>query len=148
MTAHYTSRHGTVSRSKEELFMSFTDLRNFTRLAPAHLQDSVTADFDSLSVSVQGFRIGIKVYERQPYTMIRLGSTESPVEFVAALHFDDSAVPGKTDFWIMLDANLNLMMKAMLGKKLQEALDKIVDGVVAVSEGRMPDMPEEFKGKF
>ena len=31
------------------------------------------------------------------------------------------------------------MMKMMLGSKLKDGLDKVVDGLVAVSEGRMPD---------
>ena len=40
---------------------------------------------------------------------------------------------------ITLDADLNFMMKALLGSKLQEALDKIVDSIAAMSEGRMPE---------
>ena len=52
---------------------------------------------------------------------------------------------GRTDFWIELDANLNFMMKTMLGSKVQDAIDKMVDGLVAASEGRMPDVPEEFR---
>ena len=31
------------------------------------------------------------------------------------------------------------MMKALLGSKIQEALDKVVDSLVAVSEGRKPE---------
>jgi hypothetical protein len=31
------------------------------------------------------------------------------------------------------------MMKTLLGSKLQEGLNKIVDGLVAMSEGRMPE---------
>ena len=54
-------------------------------------------------------------------------------------------VPGRTDFWIELDANLNFMMKTMLGSKLQQGIDKMVDGLVDASEGRMPSMPEDFR---
>lgn len=142
MTAHYSSKHGQVARRREELYMAFTDLRNFTQMLPANLQGSVTADFDNLRAVVQGFTIGVRVDDRQPYSLIRLGSSESPMEFVAVLHFEESSIPGRTDFSIDLDANLNFMMKAMLGGKLQEALDKIVDGLVGASEGRMPDMPD------
>ena len=31
------------------------------------------------------------------------------------------------------------MMKTILGGKLKEALDKVVDALVAMSEGRMPE---------
>ena len=46
------------------------------------------------------------------------------------------------DFDAVLDANLNFMMKTMLGGKIQQALDKAVDSLVDISEGRMPQMPE------
>ncbi|MCQ2183095.1 MAG: hypothetical protein MJY89_06810 [Bacteroidales bacterium] len=144
MTAHYSSRHGQVNKRPEELFMAFTDMRNFTNMAPAQYKEMLTADYDHISATVQGFRIGVRVDDRQPYRLIRLGSSDSPVEFVAVLHFDESPEPGKTDFSIEVDANLNLMMKAMLGKKIQEGIDKMVDSLVDISEGRMPQMPSDI----
>jgi len=143
MTAHYSSRHGLVNKRPEELYMAFTDMRNFTNMAPARYKEIMSADYDSISASVQGFRIGVRVDERQPYRLIRLGSSESPVEFVAVLHFDESPEAGKTDFSIELDANLNLMMKSLLGKKIQEGIDRMVDSLVDISEGRMPDIPAD-----
>lgn len=146
MTAHYTSKHGQVAKRPEELYMAFTDLRNFAQMVPqGQLQAEIQADYDTISVTVQGFRIGVRVDEREPYRLIRLGSTESPVEFVGVLHFEPSEIPGRTDFWIDLDANLNFMMKTMLGGKLQQAIDKMVDGLVDASEGRMPQMPDNFR---
>ena len=147
MTAHYTSKHGQVAKLPEELFMAFTDLRNFAQMVPAgKVQADIQADFDTLSVTVQGFKIGVRVDEREPYRLIRLGSTDSPVEFVGVLHFEPSALPERTDFWIDLDANLNFMMKMMLGDKVQQAMDKMVDGLVDASEGRMPQMPDDLRG--
>ena len=127
--------------------MTFTDLRNFAQMVPqGRVQADIQADFDTLSVTVQGFKIGVRVDDREPYRLIRLGSTESPVEFVGVLHFEPSVIPGRTDFWIDLDANLNFMMKTMLGGRLQDALDKMVDGLVDASEGRIPPMAQDFKG--
>ena len=147
MTAHYTSKHGQVAKRPEELFMVFTDMRNFARMVPQDkVKAEIEADFDSLTATVQGFRIGVRVDERQPYRLIRISSAESPVEFVGVLHFEPSALPGRTDFWIDLDANLNFMMKTILGSKLQVALDKMVDGLVDASEGRMPQMPDDLRG--
>ena len=145
MTAHYTSKHGQVAKRPEELYMAFTDLRNFAQMVPADkVQAEIQADFDTLTVTVQGFRIGVRVDDREPYRLIRLGSTDSPVEFVGVLHFEPSALPDRTDFWIDLDANLNFMMKTMLGGRIQQTIDKLVDGLVDASEGRMPQMPGNF----
>ena len=141
MTAHYTSKHGQVAKRPEELYMAFTDLRNFAKMVPlGKVNAEITADYDTLTATVQGFRIGVRVDDRQPYRLIRICSSESPVEFVGVMHFEPSNLPGRTDFWIDLDANLNFMMKTMLGSKLQQAIDKMVDGLVDASEGRMPQM--------
>ena len=147
MTAHYTSKHGQVAKRPEELYMAFTDMRNFAQMVPQDkVKAEITADFDNLTATVQGFRIGVRVDDRQPYRLIRISSSESPVEFVGVLHFEPSPLPGRTDFWIDLDANLNFMMKTMLGSKLQQVIDKMVDSLVDASEGRMPQMPKEFRG--
>ena len=145
MTTHYSSKHGQVSRRPEELYMNFCDMRNFSRLVPGKVEAEVTADYDNLCVTVQGFKIGVRVDDREPYRLIRIGSADSPVEFVAVLHFEPSETPGCTDFSIELDANLNLMMRSLLGPKIKQGLDGMVDGLVAASEGRMPDMPEDFR---
>lgn len=149
--AHYESRHGLVSKSQAELYMTFVDLSNFTRMLPEQYKDAIKADYDTLTASAQGFTIAVAVDERRPYDRIRIISTNSPVEFAVVAHFDASATPYKTDFWIELDANLNLVMKAMLGGKIREALDKVVQGLEDVSNGKMPEgvpvdfNPENFK---
>ena len=38
-----------------------------------------------------------------------------------------------------MEADLNLMMKMMLSGKIKEALDKVVDGLVDASNGKMPE---------
>lgn len=119
--------------------MAFCDMRNFSNLAPQQYKADISADFDNLSITVQGFKVSIRIDERRPYNLIRLSSADSPVEFIGALHFERAASSGKTDFSIELDANLNFMMKSLLGSKIQKALDKAVDALVEISEGKTPD---------
>ena len=146
MSAQYSSKHGIVSRPQAELYMGFTDMRNFLAMLPEDKKQGVTADFDTISATVQGFTIGVKVTRREPYTYIEMQDNGAPFSFVVGMHFDYAGDPGKTDFHIEVDADLNFMMKMMIGGKIQEALDKVVDGLVAVSEGRRPEgMPEDFK---
>ena len=135
----FESKHGTVSRQPYELYMSMTDLENFKRMLPQDKQDMMTADYDTLTVSVQGFNIGVKVHNRVPYSLIELVDYGAPFAFHVELHFDPSQLdPYKTDFWIKAEADLNLMMKMMLGGKIKDAMDKIVDGLVDASNGIMP----------
>ena len=149
MSAYYNSKHGVVSRPPYELFMAFTDMRNFRQMLPEDKRDSVNATFDTIEATVNGFKIGVKVVERVPYSKLELEDDNAPFHFGLTVHFDE-APEGRTDFSIDLRADLNLMMKAMLGGKIKEALDKVVDGLVAVSEGRAPEGvdPSMFKGNF
>lgn len=134
------SKHGIVSRQAYELYMSFTDLSNFVKMLPEDKRDMVTADMDTLTATVQGFNIGVKVHQRVPYSRIELVDYGAPFAFHIELHFEPAVEDAyKTDFWIKVEAELNLMMKMMLSGKVKEALDKVVDGIVDASNGKMPE---------
>lgn len=134
------SKHGIVSRPSYELYMSFTDLQNFQKMLPEDKRDMVKADFDTLTATIQGFNIGVKVHQRVPYSRIELVDYGAPLAFHIELHFEPTVEdPSKTEFWIKSEADLNIMMKMMLSGKIKEAMDKIVDGLVDASEGRMPE---------
>ncbi|MBO4455397.1 MAG: hypothetical protein J5695_02130 [Bacteroidales bacterium] len=122
--------------------MSFTDLRNLTQSLPEQYRGSVEADFDSLRATVQGFTIAVRVAERVPYSLIRIEDSEAPFHFSVTAHFDHA--DGGTDFSIEADADLNFMMKALLGGKIQQALDKAVDSLVQVSHGQKPEFPSDL----
>ena len=144
---HYSSKHGIVRRNPAELYMAFTDMSALTRFLPEDKKGDVSADYDSISVKVQGMNMGGRVVDRQPYSKISLKGEGVPFECSASLHFDPSA--DGTDFHVEVDADLNFMLKMMLGSKLQEALDRIVDGLVDASNGKIPeDIPQDLKDKM
>jgi len=134
------SKRAIVSKAPYELYMAFVDMRNFVQFIPEEKRGDVTADFDTIHAVVQGFNVGVKVVQRVPYSRIEFADDGAPFQFRLTMHFDAaSSDPYRTDFQIVLDAELNFMMKTLLGGKLKDALDKVVDGLVAVSEGRMPE---------
>lgn len=128
-----------VSKAPYELYMTFVDMRNFVQFLPEEKKEGVEADYDSIHAQVQGFNIGVRVDERVPYSRIEYVDDGAPFKFRLILHFDAAQDPYKTDFQIVADADLNFMMKTLLGGKIKEALDKVVDALVAMSEGRMPE---------
>ena len=109
------------------LYMGFVDMRNFIQFLPEDKKKDITADYDSLKAVVQGFNVGVRITERTPYSKICMKDDGAPFSF------------GISMFHIELSAELNMMMKMMLGSKLQEALDRIVDALAAVSEGKVPE---------
>ena len=137
--AEFRSKRATVSRPPYQLYMGFVDMRNFVNMLPEDKKEGVEADYDWIHAQVQGFNIGVKVTERVPYSKICYADDGAPFQFVLSMHFDAASDPYKTNYHISLDADLNFMMKALLGSKLQEALDRIVDAIAAMSEGRVPE---------
>ena len=135
----YSSKRAVVSKATYELYMAFVDMRNFMQFLPEDKKEGVTADYDSIQATVQGFTIGVKVAERVPYSRIEFADDGAPFQFRLTMHFDAASDPYKTDFQIKLDADLNLMMKMLVGSKIQGALDKVVDSLVELSEGRVPE---------
>lgn len=139
MAVEIKSKKAVVSKAPYELYMLFVDMRNFVNFLPEDKKQGVSADYDSIHADVQGFNIGLKVVERVPYSRIVFQDDGAPFTFELALFFDPASDPYKTDFQIILEAELNFMMKTLLGGKLKDALDKVVDALVAMSEGRMPE---------
>lgn len=133
----YKSKKGIVSKSPFELYMTFADMRNFSQMLPPDKKDMVETDYDTIKVTVQGYSIGAKVFSRIPYSCIELVDYGSPVAFKVSLFFDSAGPGDKCQFSVKVEAELNFMMKMMVGGKIQEALDKVVDGLVAASEGRI-----------
>lgn len=140
MATEIKSKHATVSKPPYQLYMAFVDMRNFVQFLPEDKKKDVTADYDSIKATVQGFPVGIRISDRIPYSRIDFEDDGAPFKFSISMHFDAvGSDPYKTDFHIEVSAELNFMMKMMLGSKLKDALDKMVDALAAMSEGRMPE---------
>jgi hypothetical protein len=117
-------------------------------MLPEDKRQDVVANYDTITTTVQGFKIGLMVKDRIPYSRIEFIDCRAPFSFGGSLHFDASSdEPSRTDLHIEFHADLNLMMKMMLGGKIKSGLDKIVDGLVDASNGKMPEGfdPSQFK---
>ena len=140
MRTEIKSKHSVVLKSPYVLYMAFVDMRNFVNLLPPDKREGVSADSDSLHALVQGINVGVRIAQRTPYSRIDFKDDGAPFQFTVSLFFDP--VPNaseQTEFYIELVADLNLMMKMMLGSKLKDALDKMVDALADISRGKMPE---------
>lgn len=148
--ANFDSKKAVVSYPPYQLYMMFVDMRNFVNLLPEDKKAGIEVDYDSLHATVQGFNFGIKVESRIPYSLITYKDDGAPFSFTVDLIFDSVGAPDKTEFQVKVNADLNFMMKTLLGSKIKDALNKMVDSLVAVSEGRMPEGidPSQFPEGF
>ena len=118
--AKYSSKKGTVAKAPYELYMALTDLRNILNMIPQDKREGVTADFDSIHATVQGFEFGVRIIERTPYSRIVLKDDGAPFGFTVALNFEPAVSASQTLFSIDVDADLNFMMKTLLGSKIKD----------------------------
>ena len=134
------SKHRSVARAPYMLYMPFSDMRNFVAMLPEDKKQGVEADYDTIHATVQGFNVGVRVHERVPYSRITYKDDGAPFQFTVDICFDaDGGNPDSTDFHIDIEADLNFMMKMLLGSKLKDAVDKMVDTVADMAEGKMPE---------
>lgn len=144
------SKKGIVATEPYSLYMLLVDPRNLYNLLPDDKRGEVTVDYDSIHGTVQGFSVGVRYVERQAYSLIRLEDDGAPFRFSVSLHFNSTGKPLETEFYIEVSADLNFMMKSLLGGKIKSALDRIVDTMVDVSHGKLPEgfdpssIPEGF----
>ena len=104
----YQSKTAVVSRPPYQLYMAFVDMRNFLQYLPEDKRQDVTADYDSLHATVQGFGIGVRVVTRLPYSRISLVDDGAPFRFNVDFFFDAAGGdPDKTEFHINVAADLS-----------------------------------------
>ena len=121
--------HQVVIRKPEALI--YTVLSDFINFSPA-LEGKVEdwkVEGDSCSFKVKGITAGMKIVDRIPSNTIKTeGDQSSPMPFTFWIQLKQVSVDD-TRMRLTLHAKLNMMMKMMLGKKLQEGINKMADSI-------------------
>jgi len=129
-----------IKRTPYEIFSVFSNLSYFVMNLPEDMKNKVTADADSIVANVKGMNVGIRIEERIPYSLIVMKDEgKSPFPFKVKFHLSPVGLDS-TLFQIEVNAELNTMMKMMLGGKLQSAVDKMTEQIEKAVSGEMPDM--------
>jgi hypothetical protein len=139
-----------VNAPAHALYSIFADMNNLVKNLPEDKKKGVKTTEDTIEGTFQGFSMGLKIVERLPFSSVSYEQFgNSPFQFKLVLFFDavDVAV---TDFHLELDAELNFMLKTIIGGKIQELVDKITEGLSMSFEGKMPpDVdPEEISKMY
>lgn len=124
------------------LFNAFSDLRNFAMAIPPDKKEGLTITVDSIEGIVNGMNVGVKIANKVPFSSISFELYgQLPFECASTIYLKDIA-PQKTEFQIVLNAELNYMVKLMIGGKLQGVVDTITDQIAAAFSGKAPSREE------
>ena len=131
----YVSKQHQILRPAEQIFQMIS---RFDHLTPA-LQDKVEewqADEDHCSFKAKGFSVRLKIDEKvAPKHVKIIGDGGIPMDFAFWIQLH-SVSECDTRMRLVLHAELNMMMKMMIGSKLQGALDQIAEGMANAMNGK------------
>lgn len=124
----YESKQQQIRRSAEQIYTALCSFNNFSPM----LQEKVEewqADDDRCSFKVKGMTVRLRMVEREPFKTIKIQGDElNPVDFTFWLQLKEVA-PYDTRMRIVVHAELNMMMRMMIGKKLQGAIDQMAEAI-------------------
>ncbi len=118
-----------LKRPPMTIFSLFSDLSLLVQNVPEEYGGKIQADKDSIRIEYKGIKFGITVDRREPFSLVVLKDDgQSFLPFTISFFMDPVGIDS-TLFHIELTAELNFMMKMMIGNKLQEMVDSITDQI-------------------
>jgi len=125
----YTSKQQRILRPAEQIY---TVISRFDNLTPA-VADRVEewqATEDTCSFKAKGFTVKLRMTDKVAPRHVKIEGDDGgiPVDFAFWIQLKEVA-PDDTRMRLVLHADLNMMMRMMIGSKLQGALDQIAEAV-------------------
>lgn len=132
----YESKQVQINQPAAVIYNTISDFSQFTPI----LEDKVEnweADSDTCSFKVKGFTVRLRIVEKEQDKLVKVtGEDGSPVDFTFWTQLKQIDL-NDTRMRLVLHVKLNMMMKMMVGKKIQSGLDQIADQI-AYSFNNLP----------
>ncbi len=119
----------TVEANAGKIFETLSDFRNLEKVKSkiSHNVNDLEIDADTLRVSVAPLgTVVVRVKECEPFKRIRYVSEKSIVSFELQINLEPVSEE-KTDLQLQLDAEVPMMIKMMLGNKLDGFVEKFAE---------------------
>ena len=140
MAVQFESSIKHVPYSQERVYKKLSDLNNLesVRERLGLLKDKLDGkledmsfDTDSLTLKVQGISLTLRIIEREPMKCIKFEGDKSPLPlnlWIQILPVTDEEAKMK----VTIRAEVNMFMKAMISKPLQEGVEKLADMLAVI----------------
>ena len=124
----YTSKQVQIRRPVGMIYGLLSDFTNFTSIL-ADKVEGWQATPDSCTFRAKGMNVGLRIVERDENKLVKIeGEDGTPFEFMLWIQLKEMA-PADTRLRLVLHIKLNMMMKMMIGGKLQSGIDQIADQI-------------------
>ena len=135
MAVQFESNVKPVPYSQERVYNTLSDLNNLEGVRErldmvkdkldGKLED-MSFDRDSITLKVQGISLTLRIIEREPLKCIKFEGDKSPIPlnlWIQILPVTQEEAKMK----VTIRAEVNMFMKAMVSKPLQEGVEKLAD---------------------
>lgn len=127
----YESTQKQILKPASLVYLTLSKFSNFTPMLADKVEEW-QADDDTCSFKAKGFTIALKMNERIENKLIKIGQGQGAAPFPFSFFLQIIEVEqDDTRIKVTLDAELNMMMKMMVGSKMQQAVDAIADQIAA-----------------
>ncbi len=136
----FVSQTKVVPATQEAVFNKLSDwsqLESLSSMLPQDKVSDVHSDSDSVRFKPNLPGVGemaVRIIEREPCKTIKIASEQSPVSFTAWLQLKEKDATSSYAR-ITVRAEIPFLLKGMITKPLQEAIDKMAD---ALASGNIP----------
>ncbi|MEF9931473.1 MAG: hypothetical protein RSC28_08980 [Bacteroidales bacterium] len=127
----------TVEQPAHLLYTGFTNMKNFIMALPPDKREGIIATEDTIEGNVKGFNMGLRIAERSPFSSIvyeHFGN--APFPFTISIYFNAVDIR-RTEFHMEIAAELNFMIKSMIGDKLNKVVDQLTDQLALAFSGKI-----------
>lgn len=132
----YESKQQQIRRPAEQVYAVISDFNNFTPVVQGHVEDWM-ADENDCAFKLKGMTVRLHMADKVPYEYIKVtGDDRSPLDFTFWVQLKQVG-DYDTRMRLVLHAKLNMMMKMMIGSKLQDGLDQIAAQMAKAFNGEL-----------
>ena len=140
MAVQFESSVKHVPYSQEQVYGKLSDLNNLESVRDRLGQmkdklegklEDIAFDRDTITVKVQGIALTLRIVEREPMKCIKFEGDKSPVPmnlWIQILPVSDAEAKMK----VTIRAEVNMFMKAMVSRPLQEGVERLADMLSAL----------------
>jgi hypothetical protein len=141
-TSKYTSEVKIIQHNQEIVFNYLSDFKNFSSFFNEYTLAQISQQFQKVNITgvncdtdtilftiSQVGEVGLKVAERESPKMIKVtGTGKIPFELFLWIQILP-VTPYQSKIRLTLHAHLNVMMKMLAGKKMQEGINKLAEAL-------------------
>lgn len=128
MLEKYESKQQQIRRSAEQVWTALADFNNFTPMVEGRVE-GWRVEGDECSFRVKGMDFGLRMVEKVPGELIKIEASEtSPIGFTFWVQLKEAA-PYDTRMRLVLHAEMNMMLKMMVGSKLRDGIDQLAEQI-------------------